>query len=118
VKSLLILFLFVLYPLTAFAEIDERKIDVYFANGIKTSEPEAIKNATLLRNSIKDTTYSGNLDTYNKQIAKVAYSYNETHSFLIDGLETFYQKFGWKYILDLLHPSHGTNLKLQVDTYK
>jgi hypothetical protein len=36
-KSLLILFSFVLYPLTSFAEIDERKIDVYFANVVSIS---------------------------------------------------------------------------------
>jgi len=33
-KKLLLLLLVLLYPVVSFAEIDERKTDIYFANGI------------------------------------------------------------------------------------
>ena len=60
--------------------IDERKIDVYFANGIDTEEFEAINNAALLDSAIKEEmpdVYEKYLDDA-EQGGKVGYSYNQT----------------------------------------
>jgi len=96
-KSLLLLFLLLLYPSTSFAEIDERKTDVYFANGISTSIVDAATNADLLEETIRSQIYAGNIAEYEKHIAKVTTAYNSTHSFLgitggLDAIETMYQK--------------------------
>lgn len=78
-KSLLILFLFILYPLTVFASIDERKIDVYFANGILTNKENAFANTNLLRLAIVSEIYNGNLNNFDKNIGDVTEAYNSTH---------------------------------------
>ena len=70
-KLLLIFFLCVLYPLTVFAKIDERKTDIYFANGISTNEGNASANTDLLRLAIVNDIYSNNLDKFDNEIAKV-----------------------------------------------
>ena len=57
-KLLLIFFLCVLYPLTVFAKIDERKTDIYFANGISTNEGNASANTDILMSSILKEKYS------------------------------------------------------------
>ncbi len=48
----ILLFLSIL-PILAFSAIDERKTDVYFANGIDTKEQVAIDNSLLLEDTIK-----------------------------------------------------------------
>ena len=117
-KKLLFLLLIWLYPIFSFGTINECLTDVYFANGIATNEGNATANAYLLKLAIMDEIYKENDDEFNNNIGKVAYAYNNTHGFLIDGLETFYQKFGWQALLDLLHPSHKTDLSLQIRHYK
>ncbi len=70
-----IFLLLILLSSFIFADIDERKVDVYFANGIKTKDKDAEKNAKLL-----DTAIESKLGTtkYKQQIGKVTYAYNDT----------------------------------------
>ena len=87
-KKLFLIFLLLLNPFTLMAAIDERKTDVYFANGILTEEETAYSNAGLLRESIKEkfgTTY------YTQHIGEVTYAYNETHGFWQDIKESGYK---------------------------
>jgi len=118
-KSLLILFLFILYPLTGFAEIDERKIDVYFANGILTDDGNATANTRLLREEIISVIYR-NLNKFDKSIGDVTEAYNSTHGWFgsLDALETVLQKFGWIGLSDLFNASHGTDLDTQITAYQ
>ena len=98
----------VLNTLTIYASIDERKTDVYFANGIKTDKRDAINHAGILRDAIID---KYKIDTYNKTIGNAGYSYNETHGIAADLLESIFQKFGIQGLIDLFIPnSHADNL--------
>ena len=117
IKILLFLFI-VFYPISSFATIDERKTDVYFANGIKTKDEDARKNAALLEKSIKKELYGNSEIELKKHIGKVSYAYNQTTNFGADSLETLLQKFGWDWLTNLFIPSHQTDLQLQIDTYK
>ena len=96
-KTFLILFLFILYPLTMFAEIDERKIE-----------------------EIISEIYSGNLDRFDKRISIVTEAYNSTHGWFgsKDIIETTFQKFGWTGLNNLINSSHGADLDIQVTAYK
>jgi len=114
-KKLLILLLLFLYPVSSFATIDERKVDVFFANGIKTEKRDAINNSGLLRVAIKD---KFGIDYYNKHIGEVSYAYNQTANFGADSLETLLQKFGWDWLTNLFIPTHEPDLQLQIDKYK
>jgi len=131
--KLLILFLFILYPLTVFAEIDERKIDVYFANGIKTNEGNATVNTWLLRNTILDTKYYGIEIEMKKHIGKVTEAYNSTHNMFVDEdggfdlLESFAQLINYQEYYDawvasmsyrMIQTSHDRDLETQVIAYK
>jgi formylmethanofuran dehydrogenase subunit E-like metal-binding protein len=88
-KSLLLLFFLLLYPSTSFAEIDERKTDVYFANGISTKERTAIDYSDLLKKTMID---KFGMDYYNQHINKVSYAYNSTHGDAFDLAESLDQK--------------------------
>ena len=112
-KLLLIFLLFV--PLFVFAEIDECKTDIYFANGILTKQRTAIDNAGLLEDSIIETF---GFAYYTQKIGKVDYAYNHTIGFFSDGIETFLQKFGWLALRDALGDVHGTDLGRQIQKYK
>ena len=92
-KKLLLIFVLLFNPLIAFAEINECKTDVYFANGILTKQQSAIDNALLLEDAIKQ---KFGIAYYTQKIGKVDYAYNQTQGFLPDGIETFLQKFGWQ----------------------
>ncbi len=83
-----LILLFILLSSFAFADIDERKVDVYFANGILTEEEDAIANALLLENLIKQKL---GINQYKQQIGKVTYAYNDTHGFGQDITESVYQ---------------------------
>jgi len=123
-KSLIILLIFIFYPLVASAEIDERKIDIYFANGILVDDGNATANTKLLRNSILDGKYHRNENEMYNHIGKVSYAYNSTHGFIPDGIETIMQKFGLQKLIDLfesLHlniTSHLKDITLQTQKYK
>ena len=123
-KALLLLFLLILYPLNSFAEIDERKTDVYFANGIKTNEGNATANTRLLREEIISVIYSGNLHTFDKKIGKVTEAYNNTHGMGFDVIESLDQKLNvvkWKdWLAGLVGyvTSHASDLKKQINAYR
>ena len=127
-KLLLLLFLFILYPLASFAEIDERKTDVYFANGILTDEGNATANSRLLREEIISVIYSGNLNKFDKNIGDVAEAYNSTHGWGIgDLIESLLQKLSLHEVVDgivgniyntLTQNAHSSDLSLQVANYK
>jgi DNA modification methylase len=89
-----LLFIFLLFvPLFAFAEINECKTDVYFANGILTSPEEAFSHAEIvLKPAIIDLLGP---ETFAQTIGKVDYAYNETMGEIWDATETVLQKFGW-----------------------
>ncbi|MDF1883667.1 hypothetical protein JHD49_06920 [Sulfurimonas sp. SAG-AH-194-C21] len=58
-------------------------------------------------------------EAYTQQIGKVAYAYNESNGFLLDGVETFLQKFGWQGLLDeMVNTSHGKDLTKQIKAYQ
>ena len=83
-----IILLLVVATSLVFSAIDECKTDVYFGNGILTKEKDAIDNALLLRDTIKQTF---GLDYYNRHIGKVDYAYNSTWDRSHDLLETYLQ---------------------------
>jgi len=114
-KKLLILLLLFLYPVSSIATIDERKTDVYFANGIKTEKRDAINNSGLLRVAIKD---KFGLNYYNSHIGEVSYAYNQTANLEADLLESLLQKFGRDWLTNLFIPSHKTDLSRQVTKYE
>ena len=98
----------------AFANIDEHKVDVYFANGIMTKKEDAIINVGILEDSIKQKL---GMNQYNQHINKVSYAYNSTHSFLgisgvLDAIETIYQKYGWSWLNKLLIPHYKHYLQI------
>jgi len=132
-KLLFLVFLFILYPLTAFSAIDERKIDVYFANGIKTNEGNASANTDLLRLVIVSETYNGNLNNFDKSIGDVTEAYNSTHNMFADEdggfdlLESFYQLTNYQEYYDawvsnmshrMIRTAHDRDLDTQVKAYK
>jgi hypothetical protein len=100
-KNIFFIVIACIYPVVSFSAIDERKTDVYFANGIKTEDWQAETNAGLLEASIKNITYGRNINEYNKHIGEVSYAYNQTANFGADSLETLLQKFGWDWLTNL-----------------
>ncbi len=127
-KLLLLLFLFILYPLASFAEIDERKTDVYFANGILTNEKNATSNTVLLEDAIRLKFYNDNPMEMDKKIGKVTEAYNSTHGWGIgDLIESLLQKLSLHEVVDgivgniyntLTQNAHSSDLSLQVANYK
>ncbi len=81
--------LLVLFLLSSFlyAEIDERKSDVYFANGIDTKKEDADESLRILNKKFK----SSNPKTY-KSIKTWDVVYNHTHGIGIDLYESMIQK--------------------------
>ena len=82
-KNIFIIFILLLSTLLQ-ATIDERKIDVYFANGIDTKKGIAEDYAYLIEQAIEATYYSGNINLYNKQIGEVYTAYNQTNNIVFD----------------------------------
>ena len=121
-----ILLLLVLLGSSAFSAIEERKIDVYFANGIKTEKRDAIKNSGLLRTTIKSMLGTA----YDKKIGKISYAYNNTNDMFVDEdggfdlIESADQKLDlikwrdWLASLVGYVTSHASDLKKQIDAYK
>ena len=117
-KIILIIFIFLSSQLYA---IDERKIDVYFANGIDTDRPEARANAKILEDSISGgmplfyEEYLGNIG----ESGKVALSYNQTVGFGGDIWESIVQKIDILNLVDLMFATrHEDDVKTQVKAYK
>ena len=120
-----IFLLLILLSSILFAEIDEYKTDVYFANGILTEREDAKNNAEkVLEPAIRKELYNNNENEMYNHIGKVFYAYNSTHGFIPDGIETIMQKFGLQKLIDLfesLHlniTSHLKDITLQTQKYK
>jgi hypothetical protein len=96
----LFLTLILLYSTFLYAEIDERKSDVYFANGVDTDIGEANK----AKNELDKQTKKLYPEAY-KQIKDWKVSYNETHGFQQDIYESAIQKLFTK--LDDTHSGYG-----------
>ena len=95
-KKIILLLAFL--TLSAFSAIDERKIDVYFGNGILTEKDDSKKYARLVDESIKQ---KFSIDYYNQHIGKVAYAYNSTHLWGFgDPIESALQKLDVKALVD------------------
>ena len=127
-KSILLFFIITLFTTTLFAQIDERKTDVYFANGILTKSNDAENNTILLEDTIIAETYGGDVAEYKKHIAKVTTAYNSTHAMGVgDLIESLLQKLSLHEIVDtyigdiysiLTQNAHSRDLSIQVDSYK
>jgi hypothetical protein len=117
----------------AFGIIDEYKTDVYFGNGILTTDDDARSNAMdVLEPAIRKEIYANNEDEMYKHIGKVDYAYNRTDGQIVDLLESLVQKVDGTglesvhkaaqiaYLLVGLstQKAHDTDLKLQVEQYK
>ncbi len=103
----------------SFAGIDERKIDIYFANGIDTSpRAAAIIVKEVLRPAIEKEFYQ-NEKEMKKRIGKVALSYNQTVGFKTDIWESIVQKVDILNLVDLMFATrHEDDVKTQVKAYK
>ena len=110
IKLLLICCLF--FPLFSFAGVDERKIDIYFANGIDTSRKDAENIVRdILRPAIKKEFYQ-NEKEMKRRIGKVALSYNQTVDFGSDILESIVQKIDILNLVDkMFDTQHKTDLE-------
>ena len=122
--KVLLLFYF-LWCINLFAiNIDERKIDVYFANGIDTEFDVAQKSAYLIDKAIKKNmpeTYAKYLpDTNGKEHeGKIGYAYNNTNGKGLDFLESALVKLGIQDFVDKLFPTdHEKDLEIQIEAYK
>ena len=98
-----------------FSAIDERRADIYFANGISTKQKVASENSLLLERKIIQT-YG--LTYYNNSINTIAYAYNHTNGKLPDLGESLLQKIGWQGLTNLLTSDHGRDLEKQITRYK
>ena len=98
-KNIFIIFILLLSTFL-YASIDERKSDVYFANGIDTTK----KQANDAKNVLLKQTKKLNLDSFNS-IANWEVSYNETHGFQQDIYESAIQKIFTK--LDDKHSKYS-----------
>ena len=82
-----IIYLLLLFSSILYAEIDERKSDVYFANGINTDERDAKKSIDKIKTEFKKA-YP---ERY-KSVVNWGTSYNHTHGIGIDLYESMLQK--------------------------
>ena len=101
--------------------IDERKVDVYFANGIETSRGLARANAKILEDSISGSLplfYDEYLGNIGKK-GKVAVAYNQTVDFGPDIWESIVQKIDILNLVDLMFTTRReADVEKQVTAYK
>ncbi len=91
-KLLLLLFMFLLPPISS-ASIDESKTDVYFANGVDTTEEQAkLSLYMVLKPAIEQEIFSGDTAKMDQQIGTFDLLYNETHGLSNDLAEAVLQK--------------------------
>ena len=100
-RTYIFVFLLFLFPNIGYSnsfDIDERKCDIYFANGVLTDEDTAHKNLKLIYIKILDEIYSSNEVKMNKEL-NFDTAYNQTLGFTGDFYESLMQKkdesFGW-----------------------
>ncbi|MGB5965865.1 MAG: hypothetical protein WBG65_10100 [Sulfurimonadaceae bacterium] len=120
-RYIVIITICLLLPLSVFADIDERKIDVYFANGINTKLNGiggAIYNTTeVLEPAIRREFYH-NEEEMKKSIGKITYAYNQTSGPVLDIWESIAQKLNFQALIDaLFDTTHGPDLQGQIDKY-
>jgi hypothetical protein len=92
-KKILLILTF-LFPIHLYAQdiiIDERITDIYYANGIMTTERDAYISLDLIRNATLQDIYNNNLSE-RKRETNFDLLYNETYNMFWDKLETFKQK--------------------------
>jgi hypothetical protein len=89
----IVLFLIFLFSFLSSQEIviDERKNDIYFANGIMNTKRDAESSLALLYEATKKGIYDGNTETM-KRFTSFDLLYNESHGMFLDLLEAFKQK--------------------------
>jgi hypothetical protein len=90
----LLLFLIFLFPIflnAQTADIDERKNDIYYANGIMNTRTQAQDSSNLIYEAAKKDFYNSNT-TAMKRETDYKLLYNESHSMFWDLLEAFQQK--------------------------
>ena len=109
-KSLFLIPLF-LIPLSSQASdltIDETKSDIYFANGILTTEEDAQSSLDLIREKTLEEQYSGNIVKM-KQELNFDTAYNQTYGFTDDFYEAYIQladeDMGWGTLRALIQVS-------------
>ncbi len=89
----LLLLLLILSPLMSSAAVDESKTDVYFANGVDTTEEQAWEaTRDTLKLAIKEEIYNNDTAKMDQQIGKFDLLYNETHGLSNDLAEAVLQK--------------------------
>jgi hypothetical protein len=120
-RYIVIITICLLLPLSVFAKIDERKIDIYFANGINTKLNGirgAIYNTTeVLEPAIRQEFYH-NDEEMKKSIGKITYAYNQTSGPVLDIWESIAQKLNFQALIDALFDTkHGPDLQGQIDKY-
>ena len=59
-KIIFLFIIIIIYPIISFATIDERKTDIYFANGIDTKEADTID---IVKKNMGQVTLTLNYDT-------------------------------------------------------
>ena len=122
-----IFLLLILFSSFALSIVDESKVDVYFGNGILTTDEDARSNAEdVLEPAIRKDIYKNNEDEMYKHIGKVDYAYNQTRGMALDLFESTYQVINLQDLEDKLYKMikkdretiHQLDLSLQVDKYE
>ncbi|CAA6814030.1 MAG: Unknown protein [uncultured Campylobacterales bacterium] len=82
-------FLAIIFINNLYSFIDERKIDVYFINGMRNSQDQAEDNRLFLQTKIQNNILSK--DEYLQKHVKVDLAYNISYGDIDDFAETYYQ---------------------------
>ncbi len=118
-KIIFLFIIIIIYPIISFATIDERKTDIYFANGIDTKEADAIDIVKKILKPAIEKEFYQNEDEMKRRIGKVALSYNQTVDFYSDIWESIVQKIDILNLVDLMFTTrHEADVEKQVKAYK
>ncbi|MDR1460483.1 MAG: hypothetical protein LBI78_02435 [Campylobacteraceae bacterium] len=90
-KLILLLIFLVSFLVSQEIKVDERISDIYFANGILTTEKQAWEASKLISDATKKDIYNGNTAEM-KRFTNFDLLYNNTYGFYADVLEMFNQK--------------------------
>jgi hypothetical protein len=87
--------------------IDERKNDIFFANGIMTTEKQAWQSSKLIYEATKKNIYDNKELAMSKEV-DFKLAYNHSYGFAMDMLEVFSQKKAeHKYFWQVLGKVHA-----------
>jgi len=92
-KKYILLTLLCFIPLLGFSAdftIDERKSDIYFANGVLTDDGNATANLNLIRKKVRFEQYNGSSEAMEKEL-NFDKAYNQTFGFTDDFYEAYLQ---------------------------